>query len=166
MRVLLSCLLLSLAWPVAADTVWLNNGDRLSGEILLLDGGKLALKTKYAGRVVIDWKDIDTLASDKPLMLRREGLDSEIGHQLKAADKGKVQVVNGSSETVALSSITRLVPPRPLLKDRVWEGNLDAKLDMERNEDRTDEWKLKGNTRVEHVTPAHPRHRAGLSLLG
>ncbi|MBD9427609.1 DUF481 domain-containing protein [Pseudomonas sp. PDM15] len=149
-RVLLSCLLLSLAWPVAADTVWLNNGDRLSGEILLLDGGKLALKTKYAGRVLIDWKDIDTLASDKPLMLRREGLDSEIGHQLKAADKGKVQVVNGRNETVALASITRLVPPRPLLKNRVWEGNLDAKLDMERNEDRTDEWKLKGNTRVEH----------------
>ncbi|MDG9923728.1 MULTISPECIES: DUF481 domain-containing protein [unclassified Pseudomonas] len=149
-RVLLSCLLLSLAWPVFADTVWLNNGDRLSGEILLLDGGKLALKTKYAGRVVIDWKDIDTLASDKPLMLRREGLDSEVGHQLKAADKGRVQVVNGSSETVALASITRLVPPRPLLKDRIWEGNLDAKLDMERNEDRTDEWKLKGNTRIEH----------------
>jgi hypothetical protein len=149
-RVLLSCLLLSLAWPVAADTVWLNNGDRLSGEILLLDGGKLALKTKYAGRVLIDWQDIDTLSSDKPLTLRRDGLDSAVGHQLKAAGKGKVQVADGSGDTLALASITRLVPPRPLLEGRVWEGNLDAKLDMERNQDRTDEWKLKGSTRVEH----------------
>ena len=150
LRVLLSLLLLSLALPARADTVWLNNGDRLSGEILLLDGGKLALKTKYAGRVLIDWKDIDTLATDKPLMLRRNGLDSESARELQAAGPGLVRIVDGRSETVALASIERLVPPRPLLEDRIWEGNLDAKLDMERNQDRTDEWKLKGNTRVEH----------------
>lgn len=71
MRVLLALFLSTLAAPLWADTVWLNNGDRLSGEIILLDGGKLALKTKYAGQVLIDWKDIDTLSSDKPLLVRR-----------------------------------------------------------------------------------------------
>lgn len=136
--------------PSAADTVWLDNGDRLSGDIILLDGGKLALKTKYAGQVLIDWQDIDTLSSDKPLLLRRQGLDSEHSQQLAAAGKGMVRVLNATSETVPLASITRLVPPRPLLRDRLWEGNLDAKLDMERNENETDEWKLKGNTRIEH----------------
>lgn len=40
-----------LAGPALADTVWLDNGDRLSGEIVLMDGGKLALKTRYAGQV-------------------------------------------------------------------------------------------------------------------
>ena len=39
-----------LAGPALADTVWLDNGDRLSGEIVLMDGGKLALKTRYAGQ--------------------------------------------------------------------------------------------------------------------
>jgi hypothetical protein len=53
--------------------VWLNNGDRLTGEIILLDGGKLALKARYAGQVLIAWKDIDTLRSEKPLLVRREG---------------------------------------------------------------------------------------------
>lgn len=150
LRFLLPFLLLTLSLPAGADTVWLNNGDRLSGEILLLDGGKLALKTKYAGRVLIDWKDIDTLSADKPLMLRREGLDSEHSERLQAADKGQVQVVNGHTSTVALASITRLVPPRPLLQDRVWEGNLDAKLDLDRDENSTDELKLKGDMRIEH----------------
>jgi len=130
--------------------VWLNNGDRLSGEIVLLDGGKLALKTRYAGQVLIAWKDIDTLRSQKPLLIRRQGLDSEHSNQLEAAGKGMVRVINGSVQTVPLASITRLVPPRPVLEDRIWEGNLDAKLDMERNEDEVDEWKLKGNTRIEH----------------
>ena len=161
LRILLSCLLLSLSCSAFADTVWLNNGDRLTGEILLLDGGKLSFKTKYAGRVLIDWKDIDTLSADKPLMLRRTGRDSESSERLRAAGVGMVRVVNGHERVVALADIDRLVPPRPLLEDRVWEGNLDAKLDMERNQDRTDEWKLKGNTRVEHG-----RHRPRLSLLG
>ncbi|NQD94030.1 DUF481 domain-containing protein, partial [Pseudomonas sp. CrR25] len=150
LRTLLLAVLSVLAMPSAADTVWLDNGDRLSGDIILLDGGKLALKTKYAGQVLIDWQDIDTLSSDKPLLLRRQGLDSEHSQQLAAAGKGMVRVLNATSETVPLASITRLVPPRPLLRDRLWEGNLDAKLDMERNENETDEWKLKGNTRIEH----------------
>jgi hypothetical protein len=150
LRILLLSAFMGLAMPVSADTVWLNNGDRLSGDILLLDGGKLALKTRYAGQVLIDWKDIDTLRSDQPLLLRRQGLDSEHSKRLAAAGKGMVRVINATTQTVPLASITRLVPPRPVLQDQVWEGNLDAKLDMERNEDESDEWKLKGNTRVEH----------------
>lgn len=155
LRILLLTAFVGLAIPVSADTVWLNNGDRLSGDILLLDGGKLALKTRYAGQVLIDWKDIDTLRSDKPLLLRRQGQGvdskrSEHSEQLAAAGKGMVRVINTTTRTVPLASITRLVPPRPVLQDRLWEGNLDAKLDIERNEDDSDEWKLKGNTRVEH----------------
>ncbi|MFC5694026.1 DUF481 domain-containing protein [Pseudomonas sp. GCM10022186] len=136
--------------PLWADTVWLNNGDRLSGEIILLDGGKLALKTKYAGQVLIDWKDIDTLSAEKPLLIKRNDLDSQHSHSLKAAGKGMVRLENGRSQAVPLASIRQMVPPRPLLEDRIWEGNLDAKLDLERNEDKTDEWKLKGDTRIEH----------------
>ena len=150
LRTLLCSLIVALAVPVWADTVWLDNGDRLSGEIVLLDGGKLVLKTKYAGQVLIAWKDIETLRSDKPLLIRRQGLDSEFSNQLEAAGSGLVRVVGENTQTVPLASISRLVPPRPVLQDRFWEGNLDAKLDMERDEDETDEWKVKGNTRMEH----------------
>ncbi|HUE94508.1 DUF481 domain-containing protein [Pseudomonas sp.] len=150
LRILLLSVLLGWAMPLWADTVWLNNGDRLSGEILLLDGGKLALKTRYAGQVLIDWKDIDTLSSEKPLLIRRNGFDSERSQQLEAAGKGMVRVVNATSQTVPLASIKRLIPPRPVLQDRIGEGNLDAKLDMKRDDNITDEWKLKGNTRMEH----------------
>lgn len=137
-----------------ADTVWLSNGDRLTGDIVLLDGGKLALKTKYAGQVLIDWKDIDTLRADKPLMLRLDGLDSNRSNQLLAAGKGMVRVVSdetgAKTVTVPLASITRMVHPRSIVRDAVWEGNLDAKLDLERNEDSSDEFNFKGDTRIEH----------------
>jgi hypothetical protein len=60
-----------------------------------------------------------------------------------------VQVVEGSGETLTLASITRLVPP-PLPEGGVWDGSLEVKLDMERNQDGIEEWKLNGDTRVEH----------------
>ena len=154
-RALGACLLLGLALPAWADTVWLNNGDRLTGQIVLLDGGKLALKTKYAGRVLIDWEDIDTLRSDQPLLVKRSGFTGQRSQHLEAAGKGMVRVVNGKTQTVPLAEIKQLVPPRPLITDFVWEGNLDTKLDMERNEDETDEFKLKGDSRISH---GHWRH--------
>lgn len=154
-RALGACLLLGLALPAWADTVWLNNGDRLTGQIVLLDGGKLALKTKYAGRVLIDWEDIDTLRSDQPLLVKRSGFTGQRSQHLEAAGKGMVRVVNGKTQTVPLAEIKQLVPPRPLITDFVWEGNLDTKLDMERNENETDEFKLKGDSRISH---GHWRH--------
>ncbi|MGG2395964.1 DUF481 domain-containing protein [Pseudomonas sp. SH1-B] len=150
MRVLLACFLIALAPLVLADTVWLNNGDRLSGDIILLDGGKLALKTRYAGQVLIDWKDIETLSSSKPLLVQRNGFDNERSERLAAAGSGMVRVQGEREYTLPLAQIKRLIPPRPVLEDRLWEGNLDAKLDMKRNQNDVDEWRLKGNTRVEH----------------
>ena len=38
-----------------ADTVVLANGDRLTGQVLLLDSGTLVLKTEYAGELHIKW---------------------------------------------------------------------------------------------------------------
>jgi hypothetical protein len=150
LRTLLAFVVVVFVLPVQADTVWLKNGDRLSGEILLLDGGKLALKTKYAGRVLIDWENIDTLRSDKALLVKRTGFESEHSQQLEAAGAGMVRVLNGQSQTLALAQITQLVPPRPLLEDFVWEGNLDAKLELERNQDDTNDYRLKGDSRVSH----------------
>jgi hypothetical protein len=155
LRTLLALVVVVLALPVQADTVWLNNGDRLSGEILLLDGGKLVLKTKYAGRVLIDWKNIDTLRSDKALLVKRSGFDSQHSQQLEAAGTGMVRVVNGRTQTVALADISQLVPPRPLIEDFVWEGNMDAKLELERNQNDTNDYRLKGDSRVSHGAWRH-----------
>lgn len=49
-----------------ADTVTLDNGDRLSGTIVRREHGKLVIKTSYSGEVKIDLKRIRNLQSDKP----------------------------------------------------------------------------------------------------
>ena len=60
-------LLLLAPTDARADTVVLTNGDRLTGEIQKLDGGKLLLKTTYAGGMQIDWKMIDQLTTEAPV---------------------------------------------------------------------------------------------------
>lgn len=40
------------------------------------------------------WKDIDTRRSEKPLLMRRHGLDSEPSNQLEAAGKGMLRVIS------------------------------------------------------------------------
>ena len=57
-RSLLCLAVLGASPPLLADTVWLKNGDKLSGEITLFDGGKLLIQTEYAGAVTIDWKPV------------------------------------------------------------------------------------------------------------
>ncbi len=144
---LLWCCVVAPAW---ADTVWLNNGDRLTGDIVLLDGGKLVLQTKYAGRVLIAWKDVDTLRSDKPLLVKQDGFDSQHSQSLSAAGAGMVRLDNGKSKTLPLATITQIVPPKPFVEDWVWEGNVDAKLDIERDEDSINDWSVKFDSRLRH----------------
>ena len=139
-----------MVFPAAADTVWLKNGDRLTGDIVLLDGGKLVLKTHYAGRILIDWEDIATLNSAKALLVKWEGIEHEISQKLQAVETGKVKVVNGGDRDVALSDIEQLIPPRPVLEDFVWEGNLDLDLDLDRDDNKTDNLALDGDSRIRH----------------
>src|SRR3979490_2688891 len=48
-----------------ADTLWLKNGDWLSGKIRILKGGKLLLQTDYAGTLTLDWNQLQSVESDQ-----------------------------------------------------------------------------------------------------
>ena len=143
-------LLCCVGLPAAADTVWLNNGDRLTGTIVLLEGGKLVLSTKYAGRVLIDWENVSTLRTEQPLLVKQSGFVTQHSQSLAAAGQGMVRLENGKSNTLPLAEITEMVPPRPFVEDLVWEGNVDGSLNLERNEDNVDEWNLHVDTRLKH----------------
>lgn len=143
-------LLCCVGLPAAADTVWLNNGDRLTGTVVLLEGGKLVLSTKYAGRILIDWEDVSTLRTEQPLLIKQSEFVAQHSQSLAAAGQGMVRLENGQSKTLPLAQITQMVPPRPFVEDLVWEGNLDGKLNLQRDEDRVDDWRLKLDTRLKH----------------
>lgn len=117
-RLLSSLALLSLASFAHADTVWLKNGDRLTGTIKLLDSKKLLLQTEYGGNIPLSWDKIKTLQRDKPVIVQRGKYEPDFPvESLKPADDGQVVVSTADGQqTVPLASITQIVPPRPFLQ--------------------------------------------------
>jgi len=129
--------------PVLADTVWLKNGDRLSGKIKVFDGGKLLIQTDYGGAINIDWKQVKTLESDQELLVKQDAYTGEKAKSLQAADEGKVILANGEvPKTVELASIQQIMKPKPLVEDMVWKGNVDVAMDYKRAEKNTDDYDI------------------------
>ncbi|MBY8935083.1 DUF481 domain-containing protein [Pseudomonas fluorescens] len=150
-RSLLCLAVFSASTPLLADTVWLKNGDKLSGTITVFDGGKLLIQTKYAGAVTIDWKEVKTLDSDQHLLVKQDAYTGEMSKSLTAAEDGKVTLANGEApKTVELASIQQILKPKPVVEDLVWKGNVDLALDYQRAEKDTDDYDVGFKTTARH----------------
>ena len=150
-RILLCLAAISARAPALGDTVWLKNGDRLSGKIKLFDGGKLLIQTEYAGAIPIDWKQVKTLESDQELLVKQDAYTGEKAKSLQAADEGKVTLANGETpKTVELASIQQILKPKPVVEDLVWRGNVDVALDYQRAENDTDDYDVDFKTSARH----------------
>ncbi len=150
-RTLLCLALCATATSVLADTVWLKNGDRLTGKIKFFDGGKLLLETDYGGAIALDWNKIATLESDQELLVKESAVGGERAKALQPAEPGKVTLANGEApKTVELASIQQILKPKPLIEDFVWKGNIDAALDYKRAERDTDDYDVRLKTQARH----------------
>lgn len=139
------------ATPLMADTVWMKNGDRLTGTIKVLDGGKLLLETDYGGSIPLDWKKIATLDSERELLVKENDITGERAKSLQAAEAGKVTLANGAApKTVELASIKQIMKPKPLVEDFMWKGNVDVAMDYKRAESDTDDYDVDVNTQARH----------------
>ncbi|ERI54444.1 hypothetical protein N878_02570 [Pseudomonas sp. EGD-AK9] len=148
---LLSLSLALLSSTAVADTVWLKNGDRLTGTIKFYDGNKLLLQTDYGGAIALDWKKIATLESEQALLIKQDDFNGERAKSLQAAEPGKVTLANGDvPKTVELSEIAQIIKPKPLVEDFTWKGNVDLALDYKRAESDTDDYDVDVKTQARH----------------
>lgn len=123
-----------------ADTVWLTNGDRLTGTIKSLDNGVLLLNTDYGGDVRIKFAQVQTLESEQELVVRDASLKHDYLARLVRRDPGQVGIdgarrtADGTATEVStdltLTDLARVARPRPLLRDATITGTLDLGLDQ------------------------------------
>ena len=148
----LLCLALScVCTPLLADTVWLKNGDRLTGTIKVLDGGKMLIETSYGGAIALDWKQVKTLKSDQKLLVKEGKSEEQVAKSIRPSDDGKVILANGEApRTVELASISQIIKPKPVITNLVWKGNIDAALDFQRAEIDTDDYNIAFKTSARH----------------
>lgn len=152
--VLMSLLILLFSLQgVRADTIWFKNGDRLTGEIKSLDGGKLVVASPYGGTLALDWSAISTLQSDSELVLRDGALGKEYRVRLDKADAGQVAVAdieNGKQQALSVTRFKRLVKPKARIPDLSWSGNATAGVNLKKAATKSDDYHLAFNAKASH----------------
>lgn len=119
------CLLLSLAalaWGAgaAADEVVLKNGDKLTGKVLGLAGGRLALETPHAGVLKIDWAQVASVRTEAPVRVKLQSKEEHAG-KLSAGAEGRLRIEPEAAAAVEIdpAAVTHFNEP-----PAAWHGSL------------------------------------------
>ena len=104
------------AWSVPAwgqaktDVVTLLNGDRITGEIVALDRGRLEFKTDDAGTIYFEWTKLATVTSTNLFDIGTASGGRLLG-RLRSPNAGTV-LITGIGDVISLpmSEVTRLEP--------------------------------------------------------
>ncbi|HVE39220.1 MAG TPA: DUF481 domain-containing protein [Planctomycetota bacterium] len=124
MRVLsIAVLFLGISVAFADDEVKLKNGDRLSGSIKSLAGGKLVIETPETGPIKVDWSQVVSVKTDNPVKVKLITGDLIEGKIVPGAE-GKLKVESGGTVApveVEMTKISHFNQP-PVQ----WHGTLNA----------------------------------------
>lgn len=105
--VLLMALLFSTS--ATADVVFFHNGDRLNGRVMQKHGTTLVFETAHAGTININWSEIQTISTEKPVTLMIRDDDSIGSDILDVSTDGQV-VLRKRQQSVLLQDITFINP--------------------------------------------------------
>ncbi|KEQ14872.1 hypothetical protein GZ77_11435 [Endozoicomonas montiporae] len=130
-----------------ADTVWLENGDVLSGEVVGLDAGVLKLKTVYAGELSVNWRHVRSVKTDNPLWINLIGEDRAQLRELHSSGDDLVIVDEDGYERrfSAAWPVASMAQSEPVFEDN-WEfkGNVDLNLESKSGNDIESRYRMNG----------------------
>lgn len=91
----LALLGLAAAGRAAADEIFFKNGDRLTGEIVTMEGGKMKFKSKTLGELTVPMSELEAFKSDGELDLRL-GDGTAARARVEDGATGEVRVAPGT----------------------------------------------------------------------
>ncbi len=112
-RLIIVSIWLMLGNSALADTVNLDNGDRLSGEVIKMADGVLVFKATYAGEIEIPWDAVVSLTTDTPITAQLVN-DSQITGQAVFSENGEIQISGDDvlkSVAFDVENVTAINPP-------------------------------------------------------
>ncbi len=124
LALLLPCVVLcGVVGQVLGDEVVMENGDRLTGTVVRVEGGKLILKSEYAGEVSIPVEKVKTLAMEGPAEVHLSS-GEVIKGKIKITEGGRVAVEpspDREATTVDWKKVAAINPP-----PQKWRGNISV----------------------------------------
>lgn len=112
-------MLITIAFFIAgnssADEIRLKNGDRLTGKVIRMEGGKLILKTIYAGEISIAWQEVAGVETQGPVKVRLKD-NTFFEGTAEGIEDGKMKLDTAKLETPASFSLAdvKTINPAPV----------------------------------------------------
>ncbi|MGI9273492.1 MAG: DUF481 domain-containing protein [Endozoicomonas sp.] len=132
-----------------ADSVLLHNGNEISGKIVSIKDDKLQLDTGY-GKLDIPLRDIVVMESDQPLWIRVKGEEAFGRWKLDHAEDQQQLVNEDTGESIKAdpSHLARLSDKQPDGDEWRWSGNANVYMNIERGNDKKDNFNADGRIGV------------------
>jgi len=118
-KLLLLLIIITVAFLIAgnslADEVCLKNGDRLTGQVIRMEAGKLILKTMYAGDISIVWQEVASVMTDGSVKVVLKD-ETALEGTTKAIEDGKMKLHTGTLEAPASFRLAdvKAINPKPI----------------------------------------------------
>ena len=107
-----------------ADVVVFKNGDKLTGKVVKLEGGKLTFKADVAGEITLDLANINTFSTDEPAEFHLQD-GTVLKSKVQPGEPGHVALEKTEliqAQTIPLIAVTSINPP---VKPPVtWRGSV------------------------------------------
>src|ERR1700761_4067497 len=116
-RTLYKCIALLLLAPCVAlassrtktDTVYMRNGDKITGEIQSLEKGQLSVKPEYTSSAfVIDWSQVDHVESKQGFVVADPSGTVYTGTLTKGPEDRTVSIERTGTTTLPLDSVIQM----------------------------------------------------------
>lgn len=102
------------------DVVTMLNGDRITGEIKGMAGGKLEIKTDYADAMFIQWQDVATVKSNYNFEVRLDSGERVLGNVTKTDRIGEIQLTSIDDQLMLTTlEVVELRPFETELEDQI-----------------------------------------------
>jgi hypothetical protein len=107
------------------DVVHLENGDDLTGEIKVVERGRLKFSTDFMGTIFIEWNHVTKLVSNQQLQFEDNNGERFFGSLEEPTEPGTLRIViAGVPADVDLDHIVRITPIKQTLVARI-DGNIN-----------------------------------------
>lgn len=128
-----------------ADEILINNGDRLSGDIVRHDVDSVRLKTSYAGTLAIKWSDIEEITLDEPVtVLMKDRTSMQVESFIRVEDGLVLRPVGSATPVTVPVAIVKVIEPEAweLGQGHKFTGRVNISIDNESGNSESNEFDL------------------------
>ncbi len=140
------------AAPAVADVLCMQNGDRLTGQVVSRSSDSLQFKTSYAGIITIKWEQIKTVTTDESMNLQIANEQIIRTKSLENLDDTSLLIVDEESgQNIQMEQdLLTAINPQPWIlgEGYLFTGRLNFSLKYERGNNEVDEMDSDGEAEL------------------